>query len=223
MSPEQSMHDWEPYFQAYLKDIHQILMWGYEGARTKIMPDDDEPVITGYIVAAMVDKLQEPSTSDYYDRYEPHENMPVNTDGRTGKNRSLPDIVIRCKGIRPWLEFFIEAKRLKSNGFPIGEYIGKDGLQCYLRGDYAVDNEIAAMVAYIQSDTPLRWFDQLNHRFVSDKDGMLAIKSSLTHISVIPELHHEWISEHNRYCNRTIKLLHIFFQCCQSIEGSDGN
>lgn len=217
MSQRTLSPDWDCYYDAFIRDAHQLLVWGYEGAKDKITSADEEPVITGLIVAAIEDKLSDVNTPDYYDKYQPHENKPDNKTGRKGKHRPMPDIMICFSGCRPRIEFFVEAKRLKANGFPIGEYVGKDGLQCFLRGDYACDCVSAAMIAYVQSDTPDRWFAQLDNRFSSDNLKTLGIKSKLNQVSVLSDLNYEWVSEHSRNGSKRITIYHIFLDCCNHL------
>jgi hypothetical protein len=198
----------EPNKSTFIRDAHQLLAWGYEDAirNGKISFNDDETTITGHIVKAIEDRLRNPNTNENYDRYEVHENKPDNKTERVGKYRPLPDIIIRYipKPFgRP--EFTFEAKRLKSNGHPIGIYVGADGLQCYTRCDYASDCEAAAMVAYLQSHTPKYWFNQLSKR-----RGI-----ALTKVEVLPCLPHEWTSEHMRDNNRSITIYHIFLNCIE--------
>ncbi|MHB9036375.1 MAG: hypothetical protein ACYC64_06885 [Armatimonadota bacterium] len=217
MNQEQLSPEWDCYYDAFIRDAHQMLVWGYDGAKNRISADDEEPAITGLIVAAIEDKLNDVDTPDYYDKYQPHENKPDNKTGRKGKHRPMPDIMICFSGCRPRMEFYVEAKRLRANGFPIGEYIGEDGLQCFLRGDYACDCLSAAMIAYIQSDTPERWFTQLDNRFSSDTSKSLGIKTELGQTSVLSDLPHEWVSEHSRNDSTNIRIYHIFLDCCKQL------
>ena len=214
MGQELLSPEWDCYFDTFVRDAHQLLAWGYEGVKDRIQSDDEETKITSLIVAEIEHRLNDPNTPDYYDKYEPHENKPDNKTGRVGKRRLLPDITIRFSGRRPRPEFTFEAKRLKANGFPIGEYVGKHGLQCFLRGDYACDCEAAAMVAYIQSDTPDHWFRRLDDRFRKDVSAKLRIKTALQPVSVLQSLPYEWVSEHERDDNSRMKMFHIFLDCC---------
>jgi hypothetical protein len=145
-----------------------------------------------------------------------HENPPVNETGLTGKHRPLPDMVIKFAGDRPRLEFACEAKRLKASQFSIGEYVGADGLQCFLRGDYASQCPMAAMIAYVQSDTPAAWADKLIGRFDEDSTGLLHITRKLCREPILSCLADEWTSEHTRDSRSPIKIYHIFLDCCSS-------
>lgn len=216
MSRGRFREDWKDCLNnAFVRDVHQLLAWGHQGAKASISSNDEEPVITGRIVAAIDAVLDHPDTPEHYDRYErPHENKPIQSADREGKHRPMPDIVLSMAGARPRPSFTIEAKRLRSGGFPIGEYVGHSGLKCFVRGEYAAGSPVAAMVAYIQSHTPPHWLAQLADRLCSDTDGNLRIKRSLAPVSVIPDLPHEWVSEHHRKDSTPISVFHIFLDCC---------
>jgi hypothetical protein len=64
-------------------------------------------------------------------------------------------------GAKPRFRF--EAKRLTS-GRSVTAYLGKDGLQMYIRGEYAADQDDAGMLGYVQTGEPTAWAAQLEAR-----------------------------------------------------------
>lgn len=208
--------EWNCYSDAFVANAHQLLAWGYEGARAKITPNHDEPTITGLVVVAIKHKLNSRDIPLHWCFWDVHENPPVSETGLTGKNRPLPDMIIKFADHRPRLEFTCEAKRLKVNDCPIGEYVGVDGLQCFLRGDYASQCPMGAMIAYVQSDTPPAWADKLAAKFAADSTGSLRIKRKLHYIPILSCLPHEWTSEHERESQLPIRIYHIFLDCCSN-------
>lgn len=202
------------------RDAHQLLAWGYQDALHKIHCKLEEEEITGLIVAAMREKLKDINIPErFYDRYSVAEEKPLAVDGRTGKRRLKLDIVIESKfphKVRP--EYIFEAKRLQKNGFPIGEYVGEDGLQCFVKGVYASQYIEAAMVGYDQSGNAIYWEKELRRRFDNDLNNDLCIKQLLQKAQVLSSLNEVWTSEHEREENDSIVIYHIFLDCSAAPE-----
>lgn len=202
------------YEQPFLTDVHQLLAWGYGDARSQIGPAQEEQEITGLIVEAMRARLSDVSTEARFDRYSVREGPPVPGDGRLGKRRRRVDIILESASTRPRREFAFEAKLLRRNGFPIGLYTGDDGLQCYVRGVYAGSSPAAAMVGYVQTDSPDRWYGELQRKLDGDGCSGLCVDQKLSRCAVISSLPHEWVSVHRRNGLGLITVFHIFLDCC---------
>ena len=136
----------DAYFYGFRRDAHQLLAWGHQEALQQIHCDLEEEQITGLIVEAMREKLKDIAIPERFcDRYSVGEEKPLAVEGRTGKHRRKLDIVVESnlpREVRP--EYIFESKRLRKKsrqlqkgGFPIGEYVGEDGLQCFVKGIYA--------------------------------------------------------------------------------------
>jgi len=208
------------YRDRFIRDAHQLLAWGYEGSRASIQgadneEDREEEAITGYIVQAIRDRLNDSATPERFNAYTPCETSPVNDGSRTGRRRRELDILVQCSSKRPRWGFVFEAKRLRARICPIGRYTGRDGLQCFVRGEYARDHTHAAMVGYVQSHTPERWIVHLQRSF-RDREAQLLTRRELSPIQIVPELPHEWLSEHGRPDGSPICIYHIFLDCCAS-------
>jgi hypothetical protein len=215
MSYSRRSRDWFHFYSgSFRKGAHQLLSWGYEDARSKIRADHEEEKITGFIVTAIRKRLYDDPTTPlrFKIHYDIHEEQRDWKSEKTGKRRPRIDIVATCSFKLPRPEFMFEAKLLRKNGFPIGKYTGKDGMQCYIRGVYAAEYPAAAMVGYIQSGTSERWFKQLKRKFDSD-DGGLCIHEQLRKINVVKSLPDEWVSVHSRKNNVNIEIFHIFLDC----------
>lgn len=214
MSAPKLANEWITFYNsAFHRDAHQLLAWGYEDARSTIRSDHLEEPITGFIVKAIKKRLDDPITPRRFARYFVDEEEYVRETDKTGRSRQRIDIVIECSWKLPRPEFMFEAKLLRKGGFPIGRYTGDDGMQCYIRGEYAADYPAGAMVAYVQSDTFDYWYAQLEHTLNADKKGDLFVITSLHPSAVVTGLPDEWASRHKRVNNSDIDIFHIFLDC----------
>lgn len=205
--------DWLTFFQNRFRFCaHQLLAWGYQDARSFIGPDLEEEDITGHLVKAIQDRLNDLNTPpEYSERYEVHEEKPIHSPERTGKKRQRIDILAICTGKHPRPELWFEAKRLKTQVCTIGKYVGTGGMQCYIKCEYAKNYPMAAMIGYIQNSTPSYWYSELVRVFGTDK--ALNVTKKLSQCQVVPSLSNEWKSSHNRTDGTDIELYHIFLDC----------
>jgi hypothetical protein len=201
---------WNAYNYGFRRDSHQLLAWGHQDALPQIHCDLMEEEITGLIVAAIEQRLDDPTTPEKFDRYSVDEEKPIAIEGRTGKNRRRLDLVVVSGQSRPRPKYIFEAKRLRKNGYPIGKYIGEDGLQCFSKGVYASQYPEAAMVAYIQSDTASYWEKELKRTI---NDDLSCTKQPSEKVSVVESIPDVWISQHKREQSSSIIVYHIFLNC----------
>jgi hypothetical protein len=208
----------DAYFYGLRRDAHQLLAWGHQGALPQIHCNLEEEEITGLIVEEMREKLKDPAIPErFYERYSVGEEKPLAVEGRTGKRRRKLDIVVESNlplEIRP--EYIFEAKRLRKNGFPISEYIGEGGLQCFVKEAYASQYPEAAMVAYVQSDDTSYWESELKRRFDRDSNNDFRIIKLLQKVPVLSSMPDVWVSGHERITGDSIAVYHIFLTCSAS-------
>jgi len=204
------------YDYGFRRDAHQLLAWGYQDVLPQIHCNLTEEEITGLIVEAIEKRLDDPSTPEKFDRYSIDEEKPISVEGRKGKKRRRLDLVVVSGHTRPRPKYIFEAKRLRKNGYPISEYVGKDGLQCYIKGIYASQYPEAAMVGYIQSDAATYWENELKRRFNHDPNNDLCIKQIVQKTQVLTSLPDAWVSEHERVVSGSITVYHIFLNCSAS-------
>ncbi len=204
------------YDYGFRRDAHQLLAWGYQDVLPQIHCNLTEEEITGIIVEAIEKRLDDPSTPEKFDRYSIDEEKPISVEGRKGKKRRRLDLVVVSGHSRPRPKYIFEAKRLRKNGYPISEYVGKDGLQCYIKEIYASKYPEAAMVGYIQSDAATYWENELKRRFNHDPNNDLCIKQILQKTQVLTSLPDAWVSEHERVVSGSITVYHIFLNCSAS-------
>lgn len=198
------------YNNAFRNDVHQLLAWGYQDVKDEIKDDHLEEAITGFIVRSIKKRLNHPSTPQKFRRYSIYEEDYVRNTNKTGRSRQRLDIVIECSGKKPRPEFIFEAKLLRKNGFPIGKYTGVEGLQCYIRCEYADKYPAASMIGYMRSDDSNYWYDQLNDKLLLDKKKEFFLQKPLESVGINNSLPNEWISQHIRIDNTLIDIYHIF-------------
>ncbi|AFY60513.1 hypothetical protein [Synechococcus sp. PCC 6312] len=208
----------DSYFYGFRQDAHQLLAWGHQEALSQIHFNLTEEEITGLIVEAMREKLKDPTIPErFYDRYYVGEEKLLAVEGRTGKRRRKLDIVVESnlpREIRP--EYIFEAKRLRKNGYPIGKYVGEDGLQCFVKEVYASQYPEAAMVGYVQSDDASYWVSELKRSFDGDINNDLHIIQLLQKAQVLSSIPDVWVSKHERMAGGLIAMYHIFLNCSAS-------
>lgn len=196
------------YWKAFRRKAHRLLAEGYQGALGKIREQEwDEDEITEFIHEHIESRLDElKRTTLAYANFEVQEQRLVNRPGRHGKNRQKIDLIIRHPHGKTPAIFAFEAKRLRTKGFPIGEYTGKGGMGCFLNDEYAEKMPKAAMIAYFQDKDASHWENKLRKK--------LPTTVSLKPVSVESKLPVEFKTEHTRSSGNTIGLYHIFLDCC---------
>lgn len=215
MKPQRRSRQWfEFYERAFRIGVHQLLAWGYLDARPNIGPNAAEDAITGQIIECIKDRLDDPNTPHDYTRfYNVVDQDPVRRSGKRGKLRPILDIVMTCSIRLPRPEFMFEAKRLKANGFPIGLYLGNDGLLCFVRGQYAAEYSTAGMLGYIQSHDASRWIKQLDKKLSGNGRKDLRVIKNLSKVRVHSSIDHEFTSMHGRIKNSNILIFHVLLDC----------
>jgi len=203
------------YSYGFREGAHQLLAWGYQDALPQIHYNLEEEDITGLIVEAIDKRLDDP-TSRKFERYSIHEEKPIAVEGRRGKKRRRLDLVVVSSDTHPRSKYVFEAKRLRKNGYPIGKYVGEDGLQCFIKGVYASHCPEAAMVGYDQSGDASHWEKELRRCFDDNLRNDLCVKQLLQKVHVLSSIPNVWVSEHERVTGRSIAIYHIFFNCSAS-------
>jgi hypothetical protein len=204
------------YDYGFRRDAHQLLAWGYQDALPQIHCTLQEEEITGLIVEEIEKRLDNPSTPKKFYRYSIDEEKPFASEGRTGKKRRRLDLVVVSGHSRPRPRYIFEAKRLRKNGYPIGRYVGEDGLQCFTTGIYASQYSEAAMVGYFQSDAASYWEMELQRSFTNDLRNDLRIQEPLEKVNVLSSMPDVWFSQHERREGSSIAVYHIFLNCSAS-------
>jgi hypothetical protein len=122
----------------FIGRVHQLLKLGYDRLNVVQFQASEEPDISGELVHAMQQVCDDPKSEDWVSFFDPHDDPAVYDAVRKGKKRRRVDIRIDSLEDRPRQRFSFEAKRLGKNN-SVGAYLGRKGLGCFLRGDYARD------------------------------------------------------------------------------------
>ncbi len=179
------------YRLAFIKQCHQLLELGYCRLDRKTLAFADEPSITGELVRAMKE-AQEVEDAPAFTRFLfVADDPPQNSLGKFGKRRRRVDIEFEFaprKGKRP--RFHFEAKRLYKSA-SISDYLGPDGLGCFLAGHYAKDQDAAGMLGYVQTESINIWSKKLETAIIIDRTelGVLEPPDSWGIIELAPALH----------------------------------
>jgi hypothetical protein len=128
---------------------HHVLKMGYDLVDPVSLAASEEEVITGRLTKAMQDALEDLEAPLWAKNFSAVEETRVNDSEREGKRRLRIDIEVieHKRGPRPRFRF--EAKRLRDSDSR-REYLGHDGLGCFLDGRYAASDPDAGMLGYVQ-------------------------------------------------------------------------
>lgn len=207
---------WGLYLEAFRIHAHQLLAWAHRDIRPRLTRDLDEPSITGLLGDAMKARLNCPETPAEYDHYTIADQDPVSPSGQLGNDRLKLDLCVIRSGIRPRIAYILEAKRLRTSGFPIGKYVGKSGIGDFIECRYGAGNPEAAMVGLFQNKDAVYWQGELNRIFNEDFATSclgLGIVEKLTPARILDSLPNELQSSHLRRDASQIRLFHIFLDC----------
>lgn len=199
-----------PVWAAFRRRCHRLLAIGYREALPRILNEpDQETDITGYICEELkIWFRQNPNDSPCFDV---HDDPPLAGSGKTGKRRARTDIIINfTAGNRP--EFFFESKRLHRKKAPGSRYTDAGGMGCFISGRYASNYSEAAMIGYVQTDTPGRWHSELQER-VRNKADELKFEGSEAAVKFQEAFPLEWASTHRRDGLGSVRLFHLLLDC----------
>jgi len=150
--------------RVFVARVHQLLELGYRRIKVEELASQAEPVITGELARAMNAAIDDDESPKWTHNFQVEDEQPVNNGIRKGKYRKRIDIGIRSSSPRPRHHFSFEAKLLGQKN-PLRNYLGAEGLQCFLRGEYAADEKDAGMLGYVQSGTEAQWAQVLSNEF----------------------------------------------------------
>ena len=208
----------DEYWSVYREHIHTLLAWGYADSRHRVQLKHDETDITGFIAEAIQSRLEAPDSPLWCDQIGLKDDPPIPGGGRTGRKRWRPDLIFESVERRPRPKYHFEAKRLRKQQ-SIEEYLGEDGLLCFLTGKYAHESSEAGMLGYVQCDSINIWvrrlqlaIDQDHH----DKNAfhLLPPQHATQVVDAFPQ---EWLSKHSRLTGKSIFIHHLLLDYCITV------
>lgn len=205
----------DEYWSTYRQHIHTLLAWGYADSRNRVQAKHDEPAITGFIAEAIQDRLDSPDSPLWCNQIAIKDDPPIPGGGRTGRKRWRPDLIFESVERRPRPRYHFEAKRLRKQQ-SINEYLGEDGLQCFLSGRYAHESDEAGMLGYIQCDNIRIWVERLQLAIDQDCQGKneILLLSPQRNVQIVDAFPQEWMSKHDRHTGKSIVIHHILLDYC---------
>lgn len=195
---------------------HELIALGYQELQGEDFSNSQEPEITGELVRAIQGILERPSAPDWVTHYTIHDDPPLNVPGKRGTKRPRVDSEFERinRGIRPRLRF--EAKRLGRN-HGVEQYLGKDGLGCFISGKYPTTHAEAGMLGYVQSQNETAWANKIAATLRQAPTTYFMVDNELwEQHRIIPQLLYTYRSKHHcQALGEDIDIFHILLHCYQ--------
>lgn len=195
------------YRLAFIRHCHRLLALGYARLNPQALCDAGETEITGELVRAMAEVLDDQSAPDWTRFFFVADDPPQNVAGRLGRRRLRVDIEFIESRIPPRNHFRIEAKRLYRSG-SVAEYLGPEGLGMFLSGGYASQEDEGGMLGYVQNGTIIDWFGQIAESLRSSATLGVCPGSGFDVVSLAQDLDLIHLSCHAR--ETVPRNIHIF-------------
>jgi len=199
--PDRRSDNAAEYVRLFIPRVHRLVKLGYDRLDAKRYAGAEETAITGELVESIDFVLDYPTTK-WMRFYSVYDDPPVNEpkrrgcQRRTGRGRRRVDIRLDSSEVSPRTRFRFECKRL-GDDHTVSRYLGEDGLGCFVRGDYAREDDRAGMLGYVQSDDEETWAERLEKELLRSAHDF-AVRSPWRHAPIDPELHHTYRSTHGR-------------------------
>lgn len=201
--------------RVFIRRVHQLLKLGYDRMNAAQFRAAEEPDISGELVRAMEQVHDDPKSEAWVSRFSIHDDSPVHDPVRKGTRRHRVDIRLDSLEQRPRQRFFFEAKRLDDK-HPVGVYLGRTGLGCFLQGDYARDEEAAGMLGYVQSKTLSYWAEKIAAAIAKRPSSFKVVKQNPWRrhkMAACPN--HTYRSRHERAkADCSIEIYHTLLAFC---------
>ncbi len=199
------------YTEAFLRRVHAILGRGYAALIPSGFAHAEEEDITGELVRAVEEILDDANAPRWTRWFSVHEEPPIHHAFRRGRRRLRLDIRIDSSQSLPRCRMRFEAKRL-GNHHGASAYLGKDGLQCFLDGRYASNDAFAGMLGYVQVGHPEQWALKIMKAIEKNRSKLHArMSSAWRKTKYAAELQSTYRTDHDRpKLRRSIKIFHTF-------------
>jgi hypothetical protein len=184
--------------QAFVRKCHRLVGLAYFKLDRPSLRMAEETEITGELARAMEELLDNIPPPRGMRNLVVFDDPPQNTGRRRGRRRLRVDIEVRAIEVGPKPRFRFEAKRLTSNR-SVRAYVGRDGLQMYISGEYAGEQDDAGMLGYVLTGEPKAWAAQLDAQLKSKpEEHAVCVGGEWTSCSLATEVPLTFRSAHNR-------------------------
>lgn len=197
----------------FVQRVHQLIQLGYEQLTPANYAKRQEPAITGDLVEA-IDNILSNCQQQWMAFFSVHDDPPVNDGRRKGKQRKRVDLRIDSGQFRPRARYRFEAKRLGKR-YPVTVYLGLEGLGCFLRGDYASEDDEAGMLGYAQSGDLEDWGQKISEALAKNPTTYAVTRGGGFSAHTLPSKQtlKTYCSQHDRASlKRSILIMHILLK-----------
>ncbi len=199
--------------EAFIRKCHRLVGQAYLSLDRTALRRAEETEITGELARKMEEILDQIPPPRGMRNYVVLDDPPQNTGKRRGRKRLRVDIEIRDIQTGPKPRFRFEAKRLTSKRSG-AKYLGNDGLQMYIRGEYAAEQDDAGMLGYVQIDEPGIWANKLSSSLKEKSvDYAVCAGGEWTPRAITAELSFTFRSGHDRSSvGRSMVIFHTLLE-----------
>jgi len=204
--------DSDDYIASFCRDALVLIVAGYERlvAHGTDYSGIAEEHITGELTQQTEEYINTQDSPDWTKYYVVQEERRENVIGRKGKHRPRVDIAFVLAGRKPQRFMRFEAKRLRRPGFSVTNYIGNEGLGEFIAGNYALDDDTAGMLGYVQSDNCDYWAREISETLEKKKREVGLIERDQWQKAHFDYVDHCYKTRHNRpRIKRELLIYHL--------------
>lgn len=193
----------------FVRRVHELVLLGYARMNRYAYSKAQEPVITGDLVNA-IDSVLSERIEPWMSMFSVHDDPPINDGKRKGKRRRRVDLRLDSGEFIPRARFQFECKRL-GRRHTVKIYLGSEGLGCFLRGDYATEDDQAGMIGYVQSGSLGDWGTRIEKELMKTPDVYAMVpKTEFVAGMRRSTICHKYHSQHHRTTlGRVIMIDHV--------------
>ncbi len=199
------------YQEFFREQVHYLLSQGYQLCRPTLQSSQEEEEISDFLCRGIQQFIEAFSSPDWCCWYCIRNEQPESDNKETGKRRKRKDIVFEFTDTKPRLWYIFEAKRL-STKHGSNQYF-KEGLNRFVKEQYARLYPEAGMLGYVQDGTVPHWKAELMEWLNIHAPELSHVSTQSTDI-VITDFPSEWSSQHSRISGSLITIFHVLIDCC---------
>lgn len=195
--------------KVFVRRVHELVLLGYARMNHSEYAKAQEPEITGDLVNA-IDSVLSERIEPWMSMFSVHDDPPISDGKRKGKRRRRVDLRLDSGEFIPRARFQFECKRL-GRRHTIKVYLGSEGLGCFLRGDYATEDDQAGMIGYVQSGSLGDWGTRIEKELIKTPD-VYSVVPKTEFVAGMPRSTtcHKYHSQHHRTTfGRVIMIDHV--------------